>query len=572
MSLSESIAKNNSEEELKEISSLDDYSNEIVVALVGYAGAGCSTVALKIRAAFEEEHNYNVEHIKLSKLIEQASGLDFKIESVEDHKKGNTKIQRAIDLQNAGDQLREKHGNHAIAALAIKAIQQKRTREAGKEKCIYILDSVKHEAEVEILRKVYERSFRLIAVHCEREIRETRLISNVGGSGKFKGASRETVIQYMDRDERDKKLKHGQRVRDAFYLADFFLDNRIVDDPRINTDLSRFANLVLGSELLRPTRAEAGMYAAHTAALRSSCLSRQVGAALEAENGNIVSLGTNEVPKFGGGVYEHGVDGDNRCHVWEWNSENGITFRGCHNTRSKNILKNNLASWMESTYPNIILEQINEHIPKGMEKTVLSAVRSAFTNNSSLLSEAPEIGDIIEYSRSIHAEMDALFSAARSGTSTLKSTLYCTTFPCHNCARHLVTAGVNTVFYIEPYVKSRALDLHSDSITTDRSHADHPTGDAASTSGNNSHFDTTRHARMQVLPFTGVGPRMYEDYFAKRTSLKDDATGKFIMIPPGRPVSGVRLPELSAIENEVATLADKIHMESVEHAANDGVS
>lgn len=45
------------------------------------------------------------------------------------------------------------------------------------------------------------------------------------------------------------------------------------------------------------------------------------------------------------------------------------------------------------------------------------------------------------------------------------SILYTTTFPCHNCARHIVAAGVETVFYVEPYSKSLALDLHSDAIT-----------------------------------------------------------------------------------------------------------
>src|SRR5690606_23480719 len=76
------------------------------------------------------------------------------------------------------------------------------------------------------------------------------------------------------------------------------------------------------------------------------------------------------------------------------------------------------------------------------------------------------IKDLIEYSRSIHAEMEAIVSAARSGKSGMVGgTLYTTTFPCHNCARHIVAAGISRVFYVEPYAKSLALELHGDSIS-----------------------------------------------------------------------------------------------------------
>lgn len=75
------------------------------------------------------------------------------------------------------------------------------------------------------------------------------------------------------------------------------------------------------------------------------------------------------------------------------------------------------------------------------------------------------VKDLIEYSRSIHAEMEAIVSAARSGKpGIVGGTLYTTTFPCHNCARHIVAAGISKVYYVEPYAKSLALELHSDSI------------------------------------------------------------------------------------------------------------
>ena len=61
--------------------------------------------------------------------------------------------------------------------------------------------------------------------------------------------------------------------------------------------------------------------------------------------------------------------------------------------------------------------------------------------------------------------MEAIVSAARTGKpGIVGGSLYTTTFPCHNCARHIVAAGIVKVYYIEPYAKSLALELHSDSI------------------------------------------------------------------------------------------------------------
>ena len=50
---------------------------------------------------------------------------------------------------------------------------------------------------------------------------------------------------------------------------------------------------------------------------------------------------------------------------------------------------------------------------------------------------------LVEFSRSVHAEMDALISLARSGTKLpAGSNLFTTTYPCHSCARHIVSAGI----------------------------------------------------------------------------------------------------------------------------------
>jgi deoxycytidylate deaminase len=100
---------------------------------------------------------------------------------------------------------------------------------------------------------------------------------------------------------------------------------------------------------------------------------------------------------------------------------------------------------------------------------------------------------IIEFGRSVHAEMAAITDAAHRGTSLHGSKLYSTTFPCHLCARHIVAAGIETVTYIEPYPKSVAERLYEDSIAVD------PTD---SVSG-----------KVIFQPFVGIAPAVYTEMF-----------------------------------------------------------
>jgi len=67
-----------------------------------------------------------------------------------------------------------------------------------------------------------------------------------------------------------------------------------------------------------------------------------------------------------------------------------------------------------------------------------------------------------------------------------------TTFPCHDCAKHIVGAGISQVLYIEPYPKCMLIPLYPDSI------------DVEGTSGDQ---------RVVFEPFVGVAPRSYIELF-----------------------------------------------------------
>jgi dCMP deaminase len=51
----------------------------------------------------------------------------------------------------------------------------------------------------------------------------------------------------------------------------------------------------------------------------------------------------------------------------------------------------------------------------------------------------------------IHAEVNAVLKAAKTGTSVDGSTLYLTLSPCLDCSKLILQAGVKRVVYLETY-------------------------------------------------------------------------------------------------------------------------
>ncbi|WP_086466388.1 anti-phage dCTP deaminase [Oceanibaculum nanhaiense] len=533
---------------LPDIANISPTSKELVIGVVGHAGAGTSTAGKRICVMLEEA-GYTVVPVKLSNLIIQI--LDPKLpEIVEGANEGLTRFQRASELQNLGDKLRKDYGGHALAVAVITKIKAARGEATpGESKLAFVLDSLKHPEEVHLLRQVYDLSFRLVAVHCDESKREKRLIGTKVQGVKYGGVPREKVVNFMRRDAKDDEHKYGQRVRDAFHLADFFLDNTS-DSPSgaaMNVDIDRFIHLLLDEQLVRPTSGERAIYHAYAASLQSACLSRQVGAALMSPDGTLIATGVNDPPKFGGGIYDGDSNPDNRCFAWEFDSEKG-TFIGCHNDRKKHELYEKIAMWMAENLSDDIAKQLvplDEVMGKDLaaesRETVSAKVSDVLTSVSSRLRDMPGVKDAIEYSRAIHAEMTALLAAARSGAKTVNSSLYVTTYPCHNCARHLVAAGVSRVYFIEPYTKSLACELHSDAIVSEL---------PAFGSGSE---QARAQTKMAVVPYTGVGPRMYEDFFVKRGEIKE-SNGRYAPKRGGVPFYAVRLRELDAVEREAVKL------------------
>lgn len=53
--------------------------------------------------------------------------------------------------------------------------------------------------------------------------------------------------------------------------------------------------------------------------------------------------------------------------------------------------------------------------------------------------------------RTVHAEMNALIQCAKEGISTDNTEIYVTHFPCINCTRAILQAGIRKVTYKSAY-------------------------------------------------------------------------------------------------------------------------
>ena len=285
-----------------------------------------------------------------------------------------------------------------------------------------------------------------------------------------------TDEQANDLIERDfeEAEEYGQRLNKTFSLADFFIRIDTNDgDAELHAqhEVERIVRIIFGHPYTTPTFDEYAMYFAFAAALRSADLSRQIGAVV-AKDDQVLAHGANDCPKFDGGLYWPEVTQDGVV-----DAENGRDYmRKMTDGDTERVGFD--SNEMEK---NEIINKIIKEIPAEQRDSVKKIL------------EASPISDLTEYGRVVHAEMEALLSCARVSISTKGATLYSTTFPCHNCAKHIVAAGIHRVVYIEPYPKSKALQFHDDSVYLGF---------------------TKPEEKVHFEPFVGVGPRRFFDLFS----------------------------------------------------------
>lgn len=499
---------------------------ELIFGLVGPIGVDMERVQNKLEIALRTV-GYTPISIRITELMKQIpTSIDIK-----DDTGPLDYYESRIDYAN---KVREKCKNDAaLAALSIAAIKNYRSEQHPSnhsaqeldnslpsidlplKSTAYIIRQFKRKEEIALMRAVYDKKFVQISVHCDKEKRHEFICNEISRKNSEISSDeiQEIANKLIKRDLGENLVKHGQRLEKIFHLGDVFVNAK--SDKKIGKTVRRFVEVFFGKNSTSPSIDEYGAYIAASASLRSLDPSRQVGAAIFSKKGEIIAMGSNEVPSPGGGTY--------------W-ADHKNPHRDFDDRRSPNSVRKN----------RILYDLLNR-------LSKIDALK-AETNESQKLKEimkdpiieASLLNDITEYGRMTHAEMNAITDAARLGRKTKDSTLYCTTFPCHNCAKHIVASGIDRVVFIEPYPKSLATKLNGDSINLEKKSKN----------------------KVVFQNFVGISPRRYRDIFEK--GKRRDSRGEFKEWYEGVPAPRVLDRGAGYVLNESSAI-----LSSLEHVKNE---
>jgi deoxycytidylate deaminase len=507
---------------------------ELIFGLVAPIGVDLDLVAEVLTQSLKEM-DYQAHQFRVTKLMREVpTGLEIA---------DSPYIQSFKDRIAYANEVRRLLGDEALAALAISAIRsfraEERERRAGNSNTespadapsaderteeapllnqAYIIRQFKRPEEIALLRSVYGRQFILVSAYTPQEARRKRIEENERRSrgGLISDVdARQLAHDLIVQDAKEILDKHGQNLRDAFPLGDVFIDASTRE--KCDGMMRRFVHLLFGNNQITPTHDEYGMYVAKSASLRSSDLSRQVGAAIFRSSGEVVTMGCNEVPKAGGGTY------------WSGDARDERDFVQGHDPNERKKIE--------------LLVDLIDRLKKGRHlSSRLMEVESPYEISKALLDDDSDhsVGeskamDLIEFGRIIHAEMSAICDAARKGVCIEQAILYCTTFPCHICAKHIVASGIRRVVYLEPYPKSYAAELHGDSIEVD---------------------PAEQTDKVAFEGFIGVSPYRYRDLFEKGKRKYSGGLAEKWATGTMRPIIEVYYPSYFKAETHIVAQLD----------------
>lgn len=478
---------------------------ELVFAIAGPIGIKIDDISESISAALER---VGYSH-RLIKITDEIDGLKSSIKRPKDT---DFYSQMKFKMDHASEICRASEDPAMLMRYAVSAIQRERREHDGTELPIvgikpvndpkkvidkffegeknphpirigaaYIVRQIKRPEEITLLNSIYGDQFILVSAFGSEESRRQILYDKLRSSMSTTASDHEIrtkVDDLIQRDMHEGDDKYGQHLRDSFYRADVFVDG--IDKSKMDEGINRFVQAFFGATDKAPTKDEYGLFLATSASFRSSDLSRQVGAALLTDTGEIIAQGCNEVPKAHGGTYWDTEEPDFRDVKLGYDA----------NEKRKNLVLKDL---VERLRDSGLLSAKAKRLGSSVDKLVDILIASDRDDSGRGALKGSWLLDLTEYGRVVHAEMNAICDAARGGFSTKDSVLYCTTFPCHNCTKHIIASGIKRVVYLEPYPKSKAIELHQEEISLD---------------------DGTAR-KIPFVPFMGISPNKYKLIFSR---------------------------------------------------------
>ena len=491
------------------LADLPDLQQELYFGLVRAIGTPLKQVVKHLIDALHNA-NFDVYEIRLADQLKQTAAGGTLAGSRGSFLYYDTRM-AASDLARSSSGRKD-----VLALLAVQEMEARRLPartkaiKDGRRGVAYIFRSLMHPHEVRVMRELYKSQFFLVSVFSPEQDRRKHLsellAKSEGRARSYEHDPQASQLIFREQGFGDPAIKFASfehkasriNIPRTFQLGDLFLTQ---DSAR--EEIARFIELVFSNPHRVPSVEESCMANAYNAATTSGNLARQVGAAICTELGDVLALGSNDVPRPNGGIYRTGII-PNHSDV-----SDGVTSDSSDEIR-RSLLVDFLVklfsdrSWVDHLISKELrppevsaaLDVVNTFLESedGLSRVDFHDIATDLIR-SPLISEA-QLFDVIEYSRTLHAEMHAITTAARLGIPIRGARLYCTTFPCHECARLILGSGISTVYFVEPYGKSRVAQLYSTeiSLATER--------------------NTPRSDTIQFRPFIGVSPLRLNELFS----------------------------------------------------------
>ncbi len=402
----------------------------------------------------------------------------------------DNEVERYKSYIEAGDKLcaDAKRGD-ILALLGVTSLLEAREEREIKSKTrrLNIIRQIKRLDEYRTLERIYGRNIIFLGCYAPRRSRVEYLIDRMRVSDRKSTQTKleSQALEIISTDEDENNNAYGQKIIDCYPKSDFVLDCTSL--KTLESSCERFFRIYFGDPFVSPNKDEYSSYIANAAAYRSLDLSRQVGAAIFSPEGEIISMGCNEVPAPGGGTYWEDNSNDTRDYILGYDSNQRVKEDLTRDTLAQ--LKDH--EWLRDDLLNKDLKKLSQDALCDEDKE--SNIEAGPLNHSML-------SDIIEYGRMVHAEMNAITDAARFNRSTSGTTLYCTTMPCHMCTKLIIASGIKRVVYVQPYVKSLSGELFKDSVEFD---------------------DDSVTDKVKFVSLKGVTPAGFKRAFARPTKRKN---------------------------------------------------
>jgi dCMP deaminase len=340
-------------------------------------------------------------------------------------------------LQTVGDNIRRagkatskdyKPGN--VFALSerinqlVKIIRQLRDSD---EETFIVVDALRNPFEALYFRERYG-AFYLMAINTPDSDRRSRLDRDYNLT--------QSQFKEIDEKEYPKKIQgakifSSQDIGKCYEIADIHINNpnRGTDDlTELKRQLLKFVSLIMHPGLVMPTRVERCMQIAHTAKLNSGCLSRQVGAAVTDQYYSIKAVGWNTAPQD-----------QTPCSL-----RNIVDFMNHGDKDAYSDYENNDEDFRNEVKDGYDIILTSDSSERWSGRTISYCFKDMY--NRCVNKEDKT------YTRSLHAEENAMLQVAKYGGMGLKDgRLFTTASPCELCSKKAYQLGISDIFYINPY-------------------------------------------------------------------------------------------------------------------------